>query len=246
MSILVSETIGILEPFLSNISSFLLLGFEVPDIFYNFCKIILRKLDTVMKLKICIAFILFSLLIINCHSAPKTTWATVLNAHLKQYPALESADLYKIIYQGAMGPNHLGAEKQSMTTYLNQELATVIPNEEEALTETISPHSKYIRINLKKFKALNGDPEILADLLFHSCQLENIAKLKSILAEVTQLIATGKIDYPREKWGNYYNSIQEKNYFVPHHSQKYRELYSPAYRVVNKNLWEQRYQEVFD
>jgi len=35
-------------------------------------------------------------------------WRTLIAEHLNRYPAMQPADVYKLVYQGTFGPAHLG------------------------------------------------------------------------------------------------------------------------------------------
>ena len=34
------------------------------------------------------------------------SWPALINAHLNRYPAMTVQDVYKLVYQGVMGPEH--------------------------------------------------------------------------------------------------------------------------------------------
>ncbi len=190
------------------------------------------------------AAILFGILLIlpaNCQKTGQNSWKEVLKSHLETYPESQPQDLYKFVYQGIMGPNHLNTSKEKMQNYLQYEFQKISADTNMPLTEKISPHNRYIRINLKHFKAINGDIEKLSIILYQSCQPESREDLVAALEQITDLISTGKVAYDKTLWNDYLKLIKEKNYFTPHHSKQYVDHYKPAYRVVSKTLWEENY-----
>ncbi len=189
------------------------------------------------------AFLLGILLIMpaNCQKTSQDSWQDVLKSHLKTYPESQPQDIYKFVYQGVMGPNHLNTSKEKMQNYLHSEFQKISTDTNMPLTEKISPHNRYIRINLKHFKAINGDIEKLSTILYQSCRPESRKDLMKALQQITTLISTETVAYNKSLWNDYLKEIKEKNYFTPHHSKQYIEHYDPAYRVVSKSLWDENY-----
>ncbi|MBN2279398.1 MAG: hypothetical protein JXQ65_02340 [Candidatus Marinimicrobia bacterium] len=175
----------------------------------------------------------------HCHITPKPNWERVINWHLEQYPASTPQDIYKLVYQGVLGPFHLHSSRQKMTDYLRKEMEQIEADPSIPTVEIISPDKKYIRINLKKYKAQNGSIDELGRLLFESCQPEDISRLILVLEEIDRLIHSGKILLDSREWQGYYKKIKQNNYFTPHHSDIYRRSYTPAYRVIAKKLWKE-------
>ena len=51
-----------------------------------------------------------------------------LDTHLARYPLMALQDMYKLLYQGILGPEHLIAEPEAFTARLLAELDAVTPS----------------------------------------------------------------------------------------------------------------------
>jgi len=68
-------------------------------------------------------------------------------------------DAYKLIYQGALGIEHLLTDTTAAINYLQKEWSEIPGKEDEPLYEIISPDSQWVRLNLKPYKAAGGNTE---------------------------------------------------------------------------------------
>ncbi|MBL7135168.1 MAG: hypothetical protein ISS81_01080 [Candidatus Marinimicrobia bacterium] len=168
--------------------------------------------------------------------------------HLNRYPEMEVQDLYKIIYQATLGPAHLGTNEKIILSYLNREIESINADPEIDLVENISPSGKYIRINLKKFKNKSGNVKLLANVIALSAKEKvlNMEILNKRWKMIARIVDSGDLLFDKEEFRQFSNFIISNKSEIPHHSKKYRECYSPSYRVVLKNYWDEVARDVFD
>lgn len=173
-------------------------------------------------------------------------WSGIIRQHLARYPSMQPADIYKLVYQGTMGPAHLGVNSQEIRKYLDQELSTVVADENCELIENISPDSEYVRINLKRYKALGYSSDIMVQSVVKSCreQSVNVVKLKNVWGYISRQVSAGQIPVDMAEFLVFQQHVLENNYPVVHHSEQYRRHYSPAYRVVIKSVWENEHRKM--
>ena len=62
----------------------------------------------------------------------------LIRFHIKNHKYLSEQDVYKLLYQGTMGPRHLLGNPDVAKQYLMREWDSVKPDEEEPLTEPVS------------------------------------------------------------------------------------------------------------
>ncbi|HNZ36597.1 MAG: hypothetical protein KA076_04975 [Candidatus Marinimicrobia bacterium] len=163
-------------------------------------------------------------------------WRTLIAEHLNRYPAMQPADVYKLVYQGTFGPAHLGNDSIQISTGLENELAIITPDSSAPLSESITPSGKYVRLNLKRCKAeqiqtaqivtaiLNSIPQSSADSSRFIRRWETIEKL----------VVEGSLPIPRSDFFTFSDSIKKTGYPVIHHSSQYIKNYQPAYRVIDR------------
>lgn len=212
-----------------------------------------------IQLKIIFIFIIAGFLLLTCGKVNidenKEGWMNLILEHLNRYPEMEVQDLYKFIYQATLGPAHLGTNEKIILSYLNREIESINADPEIDLVENISPSGKYVRINLKKFKDKSGNIKLLANVIALSAKekvlseripLGNMEILNKRWEMVARMVDSGDLPFDREEFRQFSDFIISNKSEIPHHSKKYRECYSPSYRVVLKNYWDEVAREVFN
>lgn len=179
-------------------------------------------------------------------SKEEKAWQKVIEYHMQKYPRMEFVDLYKLIYQGTLGPAHLGVKYEQIRNYLNKELAGIRGRKGE-MVEQIAGDNKYIRINLYTFKYENGDPDSLARLVFRSCRKEprGKEKLENRMELAAAFIRQKDMEFDYVEFNQYLQNIKRNNYPVPHHSKKYINKYDPAYRVISYRVYKKYFTNCF-
>lgn len=155
--------------------------------------------------------------------------------HLRRYPGLEAQDLAKLLYQGAMGMDHLLRDRERFLAELAREWAHLdpVPLPGEVVVEPIHPRDPVVRVHLRPLKAAGVDPKELG-LLLASQPLRRgrVEDLAALWEEALALARAGKIPVSEAElapWGARMLSGREP----PPHSPRYRELHRPAYRLLH-------------
>jgi len=163
----------------------------------------------------------------------------IVLSHIKRYGISEIKDLYKLIYQAAMGPEHNIRSVEDLKKSLESEMADMgKPLQGEALIEIIDPMSKIVRVNLRIYKGTGGTASGMANLFYKSAKRfkKDYARLLLYRDYLFDLAQKGKIPFDHDKVKRYWNNMEKKNFPAVHHSLSYAEKNRPAYRVVLKEL----------
>lgn len=182
------------------------------------------------------------LVILNCKfSNSVNSWDSVIKQHLQLYPEIQPADIYKMVYQGMLGPGHLGADPKMINKYICMELSEIEPDPDADLIENITPDSHFVRINLKKFLDMNLSVDGLAEVVLRSSGDTGNSKADFIHVweNIVHLVNNGKIAINKGAFNKFNRWAEENNYPVVHHSDVYFDLYLPAYRVVSLSIWKE-------
>lgn len=175
-------------------------------------------------------------------------WQKIIQKQKFKYPHMQVVDLYKLIYQGVLGPAHLGTNPDTILRYIESELECIHASQEAKIVEYISPSKKYVRINLRKFKAKGGNPELLADAIVLSA-INSDSDIKNFIYvwnEVGKLIESGDLLFDKAKFRDFNDFVVKNNFPLVHHSQEYIENYSPSYRVVENKYWNELFGKIFE
>ena len=160
----------------------------------------------------------------------------VVEVQLAQYPEMSAGDWYKLVFQAAMGLEHLGADSAAVYNYLIAEWNSIEAGHGEPLVEAIAPDTSMLRLNLRPYKAIGGQADQLFGAMQHTVantepdaerleawwgMLQEEALSNRLLPSVAELKALGA-------------DRKEKGWPAEHHSEVYGTVYQPAYRVLRR------------
>jgi hypothetical protein len=160
----------------------------------------------------------------------------LVELHLSWYPFMETRDIYKLIYQGVKGPEHLITSSEDFLSKLEEEFERAIPDQDERLTEPVrSDHTVY-RVNLRAYKYRHGRIQ----RLFKSV-IETARGISSELNDVRCLwmVFVGAcksgilIDFILDDILEFTTWLEKHEYPAVHHSEVYRQIYQPSYRIIS-------------
>lgn len=158
---------------------------------------------------------------------------------LNTYPKSTLQDVYKYFYQEHFGPEHAISDTAAVKKYLMDELHTVKGG--KVYYEPIGVHGDYVRVYLNAVTDGLITAEDLSNAFIASANTHR----------------TPSADWVR-KWENIVRVIQTENIEIQglddipmleeaakqnqavHHSQAYNEAYHPHYRIVSKEIFEQK------
>jgi len=161
--------------------------------------------------------------------------ARLIDDHLAHYPAMEPADVYKLLYQGVLGPEHLIASPEAFADRLRTEYGAVPPDQTQPLWEPVRPDGRLGRVNLRPFKARGGDVErlIAACLETAGPTWGTPAELRAAWATFVELCRSGRwVAFPLAGVLALADRLEAEGYPPVHHSTAYRQAYRPAYRLA--------------
>jgi hypothetical protein len=162
----------------------------------------------------------------------------LLAAHLDRYPLMQLEDIYKLLHQAALGPEHAVDNEAAARMRLEQEAASLGTGPDESLQDMISPDGRLGRVHLRAYLAAGGS---LAELHRAFVETANTYpasrdKLAKFCACLGDLAGAGGIPFPQQEVVAYFDKIARAGYPVVHHSAAFSAAYKPAYRVVAIDL----------
>jgi hypothetical protein len=176
-----------------------------------------------------------ALFLISCANE-KSSLQKLISTQLQRYPAMQLQDLYKLVFQAAMGNEHLMTDSAMVHDYLIKELASIDAASAEPLLEEISPGGEVVRLNLRPFKAQNGDHHALFQAMLQTARTfqKSPENLERHLSELENMAASGVLAFDAAAMQSFFREMREKGFPAVHHSAVYEERYKPAYRVILK------------
>ena len=149
--------------------------------------------------------------------------------HLSLYPEMEARDLFKLLYQYAFGCEHMVSESEEVCARIEKERREIChgtPHEVEHIGD-------YCRVGLS-YLDHGLSPRTLGRLFCLSATRDENGKKK--LAEgvdsLTSLSAAGLLPFCQRDLSAELYGWESAGFPPVRHSDKYREAYSPSYRVI--------------
>jgi hypothetical protein len=158
------------------------------------------------------------------------------------YPQSTLKDLYKNFFQDKFGPGHIIADTAGAGAYLRAELEAYEQPEGEA-AEPTGWQGNFYRVNLSVVKTGQVPYPVYFDTFIRSVQAirpPSIAEWTNEWKRIESIIASMRLnlpDYEADK-----KEIEERLHngeYVAHHSSLFEANYSPHYRIISKEIYEQ-------
>ncbi len=158
----------------------------------------------------------------------------LLSSHLQRYPRMQLEDIYKLLHQAAMGPEHAMHDAPAALDRLRAEAQSLGEGPADQIIDPISPDSRLARVHLRAFLAQGGSIDDLAAAFVKTATTWEPArgKLEKFCGCLGDLAQAEGIPFARAEVEAFFADLAARGYPAIRHSQAYRDLYRPAYRVV--------------
>ena len=155
-----------------------------------------------------------------------------LVCHCKRYPKLQIRDMFKYIYQSSFGCEHMISSPEAVEDYIRKETEQYVSVAEEVIEPL---DGDYCRVHLDVIRE-GPSASTLAKLFYLSADhvedgKERLLEKLSVLSEAAK---EGVLSFGIEEVTAAMKEWCEAGYPACHHSEKFREAYTPAYRLIKK------------
>jgi dephospho-CoA kinase len=164
----------------------------------------------------------------------------IINKHVHRYPDMDCQDLVKLAYQSAFAGGHAIDDEEAAQGRIRAEYTSYDPPDSlPPLYESIG--NNLFRLNL--FPALSSglSPETVSRLFVltarqHTVQSDDFQSRLNVLRQAIQsgLLLTRPVRL--EAFDRWIEAYQARGYPAVHHSERFRQAYRPAYRVLHKRF----------
>jgi len=161
-----------------------------------------------------------------------------LQEHCQRYPDLKIRDVFKFLYQSSFGCEHMVSSLDAVTEWIRREYRTV----SEASGGDVSGRGTvdlldgdYSRIHLDWLdRGLSA--ETLGKLFYLSAKTEEDGRveLERKLDVALEMVRSGELTFAVQDFMEAVSEWKEAGYPAVHHSEEFREMYHPAYRVISQ------------
>jgi hypothetical protein len=164
----------------------------------------------------------------------ETAFRRILSNQLLRYPRLEVQDLYKLVYQAAMGSEHAVQDAAMARDWLERELGELGEGPEEAAVDSISPAGRIVRINLRPYIAAGGNPTALLTAFVRTANeyQGTLPLLRRFWSFVERMADAREWPFALVELEGFFGKMETGGFPAVHHSRAYQRAYHPAYRVI--------------
>ncbi|MEI6308449.1 MAG: hypothetical protein WCP58_02250 [bacterium] len=158
-------------------------------------------------------------------------------------------DLYKLCYQGILGPEHLTRQdcprallEEAVRRRLEEEWEGLPPMNPsgwsgDSLWEAARPDGRLGRLHLGVWRTRGGSWQVIAEAFLEGAQAKwgSLDELIEVWEEVETACREGMFPHSQEEVERLHERVAISQYPAVHHSAFYREAYRPAYRLISKS-----------
>lgn len=159
------------------------------------------------------------------------SWHDVIAWHIHNHPGFYVQDLYKLIYQGVLGAEHLLADVEQARSRFETEWHTQPATTREPLIEPVAVDGTVVRLHLRPCKGMGWRMEKIWQSFYLSAQKTSAAH-EEFVATWSEIIKNPLIPLDRHRIERFDRQMLADGYPPCHHSRQYNDYNRPSYRVV--------------
>lgn len=188
---------------------------------------------------------LFLLICLTVQGADKKEFEQAVRSaverQMQRYPKSTLKDLYKNFFQDKFGPGHLIGDTAAAGNYLRKELAsyTVVSGE---VAEPTGWEGNFLRVNLSVIKTSQIPYPVFFDAFVRSVNGISpmpVSEWQKEWEQVEAVIRSMNLSLPDyEADRKEIDDRLNKGEYVGHHSRVFEDTYTPHYRIIRKDIFE--------
>ena len=177
-----------------------------------------------------------------CSSQPNPREAFV-RSYLEKYPESTLVDIYKGSFQDVFGPAHLLTDREAVIRYIDDEMKNSESYEEHDYIPC-GWQGNFYQVNLKVIADGRVPMNDFVDAFMASANginaelTEPFIKDWALVQQAIRNVAPHMEGFSQDS-ATIANLLQEGKY-VMHHSEKFNEHYHPHYRIIRRDIFEEK------
>ena len=192
-------------------------------------------------LSILISFVF--LLLAGCAETNRQSREDFVRTYLQKYPEATLQDIYKGSFQDVFGPAHLLTNREAVKNYILKELEHAQTLEGEYYTPC-GWQGNFYQVNLSVVQEGKISIDELVDAFMESARDIDTTLTQAWIDEwklLQQIVRSVSPDLPGfEEDSTLLAHLLNQGKYVVHHSRKFNQHYHPHYRIIRKDLFEEK------
>ena len=182
------------------------------------------------------------LLAVACHH-PQPSPEAFIRSYFEKYPEATLQDIYKGSVQDIFGPAHILTDRQAVIRYIESELKASTSFEGDDY-QPCGWQGNFYQVNLKVIADGRVPMDVFVDAFMASANGIDTTLTPAFVKdwqELQQAVRTVRpqLEGYREDSTLLAHLLQEGKYVV-HHSRKFNKHYHPHYRIIRRDLFEEK------
>lgn len=176
-------------------------------------------------------------------SQPTSSREDFVRTYLQRYPEATLQDIYKGSFQDVFGPAHILTNREAVINYIKHEMETA-EKFEEADYIPCGWQGQFLQVNLKVVADGRVPMDDFVDAFMASASGIDTTLTQAFVEDWT-LIQQAVRKVAPDLQGFTEDStllveLLEQGNYVVHHSRKFNEHYHPHYRIIRRDLFEEK------
>ncbi|KKB60352.1 hypothetical protein [Parabacteroides gordonii] len=164
---------------------------------------------------------------------------------MQTYPKSTLKDLYKNFFQDKFGPGHIVSDTTAAANYLRREMASYTDTKGE-IAEPTGWEGNFYRVNLSVIKKGQIPYPVYFDAFIRSVngiRPVPVAEWQKEWEQIEAVIRSMDLSLPGyEEDKKEIDDRLSRGEYVGHHSRIFEDSYSPHYRIISKDIFEEELQ----
>lgn len=182
------------------------------------------------------------LLLAGC--CPQTDMrAEFVRAYLQKYPEATLVDIYKGSFQDVFGPAHILTNREAVARYIRHEMETAEKFEEEDYTPC-GWQGNFLQVNLKVIADGRVPMDVFVDAFMASANGIDTTLTQAFVEDWKLIQKSVRSSIPDlqgfSEDSTLLAELLKQGKYVVHHSRKFNKHYHPHYRIIRRDLFEER------
>ena len=188
-------------------------------------------------------FILSILLWFVACSQPTSSREDFVRTYLQRYPEATLQDIYKGSFQDVFGPAHILTNREAVVNYIKREMETA-EKFEEADYIPCGWQGQFLQVNLKVIADGRVPMDDFVDAFMASANgidttlTQAFVEDWKLIQQVVRKVAPTLEGFAEDS--TLLSGLLSEGKYVVHHSRKFNKHYHPHYRIIRRDLFEEK------
>lgn len=175
----------------------------------------------------------------------------IYNLLIKEFtrsPKSKAQDYYKLLFQAVNGAGHMIQNFNNCLEMLDKEMSQIEADINCPLYNDISLIFPLVRVNLSRCKADKIDHRTISKAFFEGAKIDtkfDTAGFETYLNFAAKELIKHPFNINEKELEAFIKKIEKFGLPAVHHSETYRKIYKPHYRVIPLEIWEKMISKEF-